>query len=288
VYFASKESTEGQRPLLELTLSSGNRTAPIAGDTTLISYLGGSYPNLDTVSVTMADDNRILFNFDLRAVPPDAALERAELVLDMTEAYLPPVEYFDLGVHKLIGCWSESQRFGWSDQPAFESEPSAIAAIDPDLGIKRLDITDIVRDLILLEIYDKPVIPFAKTCWEPYTVNTTEDIIYTIYTCDYEQTGFMLWYYDWIFHDETMGYDTWAIRQALWGEIPTNPPYSHVYFESSESTEGQHPLLRLTFNDGNQQDIVVSEDTLLHSYLPDQQLSWIPQLRIDMNDTYMR
>jgi hypothetical protein len=261
VYFASKESTEGQRPLLEL------------------------HHDLDWLGVNMAGDDRILFNFDLRAVPPDAVLERAELVLDMTEAYLPPVEYFDLGVHKLIGCWSENQRFGWSDQPAFESEPSAIAAIDPDPGIKRLDITDIVRDLILLEIYDKPVIPFAKTCWEPYTENTTEDIIYTIYTCDYEQTGFMLWYYDWIFHDETMGYDTWAIGEALWGEIPTNPPNSRVYFESSESTEGQHPLLRLTFNDGNE-DIAASEDTLLLSYLPDQQLSWIPTLGIDMNDTY--
>ncbi|MHC4260440.1 MAG: hypothetical protein ACYSTF_08550, partial [Planctomycetota bacterium] len=61
----------------------------------------------------------------------------------------------------------------------------------------------------------KPVIPLAKICWETATDNTTEDIINTIESCESRQTGFLLWYYDWIFHSTGGMYNPTSIIEAL-------------------------------------------------------------------------
>ncbi|MHC4647979.1 MAG: hypothetical protein ACYTBJ_21170 [Planctomycetota bacterium] len=132
-----------------------------------------------------------------------------------------------------------------------------------------VDVNALLDDLITpgSQPGNKPVIPLAKTFWGDATDNTTEDIVNTIEACENRQTGFILWYYDWIFYSGR--YDAEAIAEALGGQWnPTNPPYSWVYFESKESFVGQPPLLALTLDSGGQ-EIPVDQDTCLISYLPD-------------------
>ncbi|MHC4153938.1 MAG: DNRLRE domain-containing protein [Planctomycetota bacterium] len=153
--------------------------------------------------------------------------------------------------------------------------------------INPVDVNTLLDDLITPDSQpgNKPVIPLAKICWEDATDNTTEDIVNTVESCENRQTGFILWYYDWIFHNETGRYDAQAITEALGGQWnPTNPPWSWVYFESKESTEGQAPVLALSL-DSSDQDIPVNQDTCLISYWPDEAWGMLGQLAISMDDT---
>ncbi len=148
-----------------------------------------------------------------------------------------------------------------------------------------VDVNALLDDLITpgSQPGNKPVIPLAKICWEAATDNTTEDIVNTIEACENRQTGFILWYYDWIFYSGR--YDSEAIAEALGGQWnPTNPPYSWVYFESKESFAGQPPILALTLDSGGQ-EIPVDQDTCLISYLPDDAWGLLPLLSISMDDT---
>jgi hypothetical protein len=65
-----------------------------------------------------------------------------------------------------------------------------------------VDVNSLLDDLITPDTQPghKPVIPLAKICWADATDNTTEDIINTIEACENRQRGFILWYYEWIFH----------------------------------------------------------------------------------------
>jgi len=65
---------------------------------------------------------------------------------------------------------------------------------------------------------DKPMIPLVKVCWEADTDNTSSDIISAIRKCDAAGTGFVLWYYEWIFRSADHRYDRKAIVESLGGD----------------------------------------------------------------------
>jgi hypothetical protein len=96
----------------------------------------------------------------------------------------------------------------------------------PFLSINRwgdtnpVDVGSLLDDLITPDSQpgNKAVIPLAKICWEGATDNTTEDIINTVETCENRQTGFLLWYYDWILHPTGGMYAPDSIIEALGGQ----------------------------------------------------------------------
>ncbi|MHC4623242.1 MAG: peptidoglycan DD-metalloendopeptidase family protein [Planctomycetota bacterium] len=137
--------------------------------------------------------------------------------------------------------------------------------------INPVDVNSLLDDLITPDTQPghKPVIPLAKTCWADETDNTTEDIINTIEACENRETGFVLWYYEWIFHPAGGMYDPEAIVEALGGEwSPVNHPESKATFESREGLlGGQVPTLSLMLSTGNQ-DIVASGDVTILSWKP--------------------
>lgn len=98
-----------------------------------------------------------------------------------------------------------------------------------------VDVNSLLDDLITPDSQpgNKPVIPLAKICWETTTDNTTEDIINTIETCESRQTGFILWYYDWIFHPTGGMYDPDLIIEALGGQSGSDLtfPYEETIIE---------------------------------------------------------
>jgi len=83
-----------------------------------------------------------------------------------------------------------------------------------------VDVNSLLDDLITpgSQPGNKPVIPLAKICWVDATDNTTEDVINTIESCENRQTGFVLWYYEWIFHPTNGMYDPDSIIEALGGQ----------------------------------------------------------------------
>ena len=63
----------------------------------------------------------------------------------------------------------------------------------------------------------KPVVPLAKICWSTATNNDTKDVANAIRLCEEQKSGFVLWYYGWIFH-HPQRYDAKAIVTALGGD----------------------------------------------------------------------
>ena len=153
---------------------------------------------------------------------------------------------------------------------------------------------------------NKAVIPLAKICWASSTNNSTDDIIGTIRGCEKARTGFILWYYDWVFHATDGRYNPKAILTAMggnWQKVSRyfsemrvaskagkkesrNDPQSWVYFESKESGEGLRPRLELYF-DKKEQHIPAFKDAVLISYLANSRYGLRPphRLSISMNDT---
>ena len=56
-----------------------------------------------------------------------------------------------------------------------------------------------------------PIVPLMKICWAGATKNTTEDIAGLIQALDEANTGFLLWYYGWVFHSDEDRYDPAAV-----------------------------------------------------------------------------
>lgn len=69
----------------------------------------------------------------------------------------------------------------------------------------------------------KPVIPLLKTCWEQQTKNTSADVAQAIKACDKAGIGFILWYYEWIFHSTDGRYDPKVVTAAMKGESEKSP-----------------------------------------------------------------
>jgi hypothetical protein len=64
---------------------------------------------------------------------------------------------------------------------------------------------------------EKPVIPLIKVCWEDETRNDTSDVIHAIRDCQRDGTGFILWYYEWLFHSSAGRYDAPLVLASLGG-----------------------------------------------------------------------
>ncbi|MHC4647980.1 MAG: DNRLRE domain-containing protein, partial [Planctomycetota bacterium] len=65
----------------------------------------------------------------------------------MTQSEVPTIVPFDLALHVVTEPWSELTAT-WNNQPAFQPDPSVIVSIDPNPGLKVIDITEIVSDWI--------------------------------------------------------------------------------------------------------------------------------------------
>ena len=183
VYFESKESYAGQGPVLVLYLDSGTQEVPVGQDTCLISYLpDDTWGMLPLLSISMDDTNRDLLAFSLSSIGPGATLEKAELILDMTQSEVPTVVPFDLAVHVVTKPWSE-QTTTWNNQPGFGTNPSVIVSIGPQPGLKVIDITGIVSDWlaetipnygILLKVAE--AVPEIPDLAFPYDETSTEPL----------------------------------------------------------------------------------------------------------------
>ena len=146
-----------------------------------------------------------------------------------------------------------------------------------------------------------PVIPLIKTCWANATNNTTSDVTRVIRACDASKTGFVLWYYEWLFHPVERDYNAGKIVEALGGDwhvmgphltsrsVSTqtqprqNAPKSWVYFDSRETGPSSAAELSLTLPAGTQR-IPVTGDTVLISYLADRAWGHHRRLSVDMSD----
>ena len=140
VYFDSRDADRG--PRLVLTLAGGERPELAAGaDTTLISYLADrAWGGLPSLSISLGDTNRVLIQFPMDEL---AAAERAELVLSTHLSQIPPVNPFELAVHRIEEEWSERSTT-WGDQPAFADEAALVVEVEPVEGELRLDVTELV------------------------------------------------------------------------------------------------------------------------------------------------
>ncbi|MHC4477487.1 MAG: peptidoglycan DD-metalloendopeptidase family protein [Planctomycetota bacterium] len=138
-----------------------------------------------------------------------------------------------------------------------------------------VDVDALLDDLITPDTQPghKPVIPLAKICWGSATDNTTEDIINAIESCQNRQTGFILWYYDWIFY--TGLYDAQAISAALRGQGDPIPDLTFPYEQAgTEPLPWPHQAPGLTPEEIellNQQLWVINDFPL---YQADEQGSW--------------
>jgi hypothetical protein len=59
------------------------------------------------------------------------------------------------------------------------------------------------------------VLPLMKVCWAAETRNDAADVARAIGSCEHSRVGFILWYYEWIFHEDGGGYDRGAVLAAL-------------------------------------------------------------------------
>ena len=65
---------------------------------------------------------------------------------------------------------------------------------------------------------NKAMTPFLKICWASETRNSTNDVVQSIRGCDRAAAGFLLWYYEWVFHSEDGRYDPRPVVEALGGD----------------------------------------------------------------------
>jgi RNA polymerase sigma factor (sigma-70 family) len=141
--FASRETNAG--PELSILYKDGTRqTYEAAADTVLLSYLPdqplGAHESL---SVDLADSNRVLLQFDW---PRSARIEKAELILSRSQNRHPyPHQPMLLAFHTVTEAWSESTTT-WNRQPAFERKPALTAQIDPSAKEYRIDVTALVQE----------------------------------------------------------------------------------------------------------------------------------------------
>jgi hypothetical protein len=68
--------------------------------------------------------------------------------------------------------------------------------------------------------------PFLKTCWADQTDNDAADVARALAACDARGSGFVLWYYDWLFRPGPRApkYDRRTLVEALHGDWPTLDP----------------------------------------------------------------
>lgn len=143
----------------------------------------------------------------------------------------------------------------------------------------------------------KPVVPLAKVCWSSATENGTEDVVRAIGACLEQRTGFLLWYYGWIFHDDDDRYDPARVIEALGGDpaklarflqrsggpAPDRMPQVELngrqwlYFDSQETGSG--PRLRV-----GRVELAASADTVLISYLADRVWGLNERLSVSLGD----
>lgn len=86
-------------------------------------------------------------------------------------------------------------------------------------GESPVDLSHQMESLVDLrsKVDGKPVVTLAKICWSTATNNDTRDVVSAIRLCEERKSGFILWYYDWIFH-QPQRYDAKAIVAALGGD----------------------------------------------------------------------
>jgi hypothetical protein len=65
---------------------------------------------------------------------------------------------------------------------------------------------------------EKWLAPLLKICWNNETHNTTADVVDTLQICEKNETGFLLWYYGWVFHGDDRQYDAKPIVETLGGD----------------------------------------------------------------------
>lgn len=155
---------------------------------------------------------------------------------------------------------------------------------------KHVELDARVESLVRLrsEVGDKPVVPLAKICWASATKNDTADVIAAVKRCERAKLGFLLWYYDWIFHSTSDRYDRAALARALGGspaflapktEKPRAAPNGHqwMWFDSRESAAGP----RLVTKTG---EVLATADTVLLSYFADRAWGGHRRLSISLGD----
>ncbi|MBN2489687.1 MAG: DNRLRE domain-containing protein [Planctomycetes bacterium] len=146
----------------------------------------------------------------------------------------------------------------------------------------------------------KPVLPLVKICWADATRNTTEDVVNIVRKARERKLGFLLWYYEWIFHPEDDRYDPLAIAAALGADrarveailargaappaVPGKGGRWWVYFPSRESTEGSPPALVLHLVGEPARRIPASRDTALLRYLGERAFGALPTLPVGLED----
>jgi len=64
----------------------------------------------------------------------------------------------------------------------------------------------------------KRITPFLKTFWEDQTNNDSADVSRAMQECEKDQLGYILWYYEWLFHAPEAHYDRKAIIGAMGGD----------------------------------------------------------------------
>jgi RNA polymerase sigma factor (sigma-70 family) len=145
VGIASRETNSG--PELFARFEDGTqRLYPVAADTVLLSYLPDQCLGAhESLSVDLADTNRILLRFDL---PGGARVRQAELILWRSQSPHPsPSRPITLAFHKLEQGWDEG-RTTWNSQPAFARRPALTASIDPAAREYHIDVTALVRRVV--------------------------------------------------------------------------------------------------------------------------------------------
>lgn len=101
---------------------------------------------------------------------------------------------------------------------------AALDFFSPFLSVNRnandqpVAIEPAVKRLASLRPAKKPFVPLVKVCWASATRNTTEDVIAALRSCEKHDLGFLLWYYEWVFHAKDARYDPQALIRALGGD----------------------------------------------------------------------
>jgi tetratricopeptide (TPR) repeat protein len=148
VGYQSRETASG--PQLVVDFEEGPpQTYAAEADAVLISYLADrNWGRLPTLSIDLADANRVLLRF---APPAGGRVRKAELVLRRSERLpqLPP-QPFAVAFHEVTAAWEEG-RVTWASQPPFAEQPAAVAKVDPQAVEVRLDVTPLVRRLLAKE-----------------------------------------------------------------------------------------------------------------------------------------
>jgi hypothetical protein len=140
--FASRETNAG--PELSILFEGGTcRKYEAAADTVLLSYLPdqplGAHESL---SVDLADSNRVLLRFDWSQ---PSRVMKAELILSRSQSRHPcPSEPMTLAFHTVTEGWNESTTT-WKRQPAFTRKPALTTEINPSDKEYRIDVTGLVR-----------------------------------------------------------------------------------------------------------------------------------------------